>query len=115
MLNRSQSPSPIISAPETPGRPSEHGVKGRKDTEMEFKETPALCVPSEVWAGSETWVPGAPWASAAPDRQSQATPAPAMVPLELVSWGAFAHPEGRVRGRGLAWGSVACVLQMKGK
>lgn len=53
MLNRSQSPSPIISAPETPGRPSEHGVKGRKDTEMEFKETPALCVPSEVWAGSE--------------------------------------------------------------
>lgn len=100
MLNHSQGPSPITSAPETPGSPSELGVKGRKDTEMGFKDPPA---------------PGAPWASAVPDRQSQATPAPALVPLELVSWRAFGHPEGRVCGCGLAWGSVACALQMKGK
>lgn len=59
--------------------------------------------------------PGAPWASAVPDRQSQAMPAPAMVPLELVSWRAFAHPEGKVHGCGLAWESVACAPQMKGK
>lgn len=31
-------------------------------------------------------------------------PPPVMVPLELVSGGTFAYPQGRGHGRGLTWG-----------